>query len=381
MRYGGRVVAAKVYKDRAQRSFKNNAEYKEGRQVRNSRSQRAIERGSRFGQAAAEDAWKSAEVDALYKLHAAEVRVPTPVMYLEGVLLMELVLDADGDAAPRIIDTDLTVDEANAAYRDMLTQLVRILSCDLIHGDLSAYNVLWAAQGPTIIDFPQAISASHNSRSEFFFLRDANNILGHFAAIDRSLMSRSSDAAEIWRAYMRRELSADFVPTGRMRPPPRPHAAPSPPRGQAREPRAAPQPPQRPPQQHRAPQPPQRPPMQHQPQQRPQQQQHQPPPRAPRPQPPPQQRPPQPQQHQPPQRSPQPQQHQPPQRSPQPQQHPQRPHAQRGAPRRPVHTPEVFVRRAPQAPPPAEASRAAPAPESDSERGEAPAHRRRQRRR
>ena len=221
VRFGGNVVAAKVYKDRSQRSFKNNSAYKEGRSVRSSRSQRAIDKKSRFGQAAAEDAWKSAEADALYKLHAANVRVPTPVVFLDGILLMELVLDAHGEAAPRLIDTHLTVAEANAAYRDMLGQIVRILACDLIHGDLSPYNVLWAAAGPTIIDFPQTISASHNSSSEAFFLRDARNILGYFAGIDRSLHARSGDPAEIWRAYLRRELTPDFLPAGR--PPPREH--------------------------------------------------------------------------------------------------------------------------------------------------------------
>ena len=221
VRFGGKVVAAKVYKDRSQRSFKNNAAYKEGRSVRSSRSQRAIDKKSRFGQAAAEDAWKSAEADALYKLHAANVRVPTPVVFLDGILLMELVLGPDGEAAPRIIDTHLTVEEANAAYQDMLGQIVRILACDLIHGDLSPYNVLWAAAGPTIIDFPQTISASHNSSSEAFFLRDARNILGYFAGIDHSLHARSSDPAEIWRAYVRRELTPDFLPLGRP-PPPRP---------------------------------------------------------------------------------------------------------------------------------------------------------------
>ena len=156
---------------------------------------------------------------ALYKLHSAGVRVPTPVMFLEGVLLMELVLDAEGAAAPRLIDTDLTAEQANEAYHDMLKQLVRILSCELIHGDLSPYNVLWSATGPTIIDFPQIISAAHNNSSETFFLRDARNILGHFAGIDRSLNARSGDAGEIWRAYARRELTPDFVPTGRQRPP------------------------------------------------------------------------------------------------------------------------------------------------------------------
>jgi RIO kinase 1 len=231
VRYGAKVVAAKVYKDRAHRSFKNNADYKEGRSVRNTRSQRAMARGSKFGRATAEDAWKTAEVDALYKLHAAGVRVPTPVMYLDGVLLMELVLDAEGEAAPRLIDVGLTPSQANAAYRDMLAQLVRILSCELIHGDLSPYNVLWGATGPTIIDFPQIISASHNSRSEAFFMRDAQNILGHFAAIDRSLLARRGDASEIWRAYVSRELTPDFLPSGRAPafvPRPRPIEAPRP---------------------------------------------------------------------------------------------------------------------------------------------------------
>jgi RIO kinase 1 len=227
VRCNGDVVAAKVYKDRAQRSFKNNSSYKEGRSVRNSRSQRAMERGSKYGKEAAEDAWKSAEVDALYRLHAAEVRVPTPVMYFEGVLLMELVLDAAGNTAPRLIDVALTAEQANAGYHDMLTQLVRMLNCELIHGDLSPYNVLWAAAGPTVIDFPQIVSAAQNTSSERFFLRDAENILGHFARIDRSLRARSGDAFEIWRAYTHRELTPDFRPSGKVRPAPRP-PAPSP---------------------------------------------------------------------------------------------------------------------------------------------------------
>lgn len=220
VRYGERIVAAKVYKDKSQRSFKNKSAYQEGRAVRNTRDQRAMNRRSRFGKGAEEDAWKSAEADALYRLHAAEVRVPTPVLFFEGVLLMELVVDASGVTARRLIDTTLSVEEANAAYHDMLTQLVRMLACDLIHGDLSPYNVLWGAGGATIIDFPQIVSAAQNSNSERFFLRDAENILGYFRAVDARLNARRSDAAEIWRAYMRRELSADFVPTGKVRPPP-----------------------------------------------------------------------------------------------------------------------------------------------------------------
>jgi RIO kinase 1 len=220
VRYAERVVAAKVYKDRAQRSFKNKSAYQEGRGVRNSRDQRAMGKRSSFGRDTEEEAWKSAEVDAMYKLHAADVRVPEPVLFFEGVLLMDLVLDADGVTARRLIDTTLSAEQANAAYHDMLVQLVRMLSCDLIHGDLSPYNVLWAAGGPTIIDFPQIVSAAQNSNSERFFMRDAENILGHFRALDPRLDARRGDAAEIWRAYMRRELTPDFVPTGRLRLPP-----------------------------------------------------------------------------------------------------------------------------------------------------------------
>ena len=219
VRYAERVVAAKVYKDRAQRSFKNKSAYQEGRGVRNSRDQRAMGKRSSFGRDTEEEAWKSAEVDAMYKLHAADVRVPAPVLFFEGVLLMDLVLDEEGVTARRLIDTTLSAEQANVAYHDMLVQLVRMLSCDLIHGDLSPYNVLWAAGGPTIIDFPQIVSAAQNSNSERFFMRDAENILGHFRAIDPRLDTRRSDAAEIWRAYMRRELTSDFVPTGRLRPP------------------------------------------------------------------------------------------------------------------------------------------------------------------
>ncbi|HYI02129.1 RIO1 family regulatory kinase/ATPase [Hyalangium sp.] len=213
--HGGQYVAAKIYKERTQRSFKNNSGYKEGRLVRNSRTRRAMEKGSRFGQAAEEEAWKTAEADTLGKLHAAGVRVPAPVMFYEGVLLMELVVDAEGQPAPRLIDALLTPELATEFYRDLRQQAVKILSCDLIHGDLSAYNILLGASGPIIIDFPQTVAAAANSRAEFFFKRDLENLRLFFAGYDPSLMGREGDASEIWRAYVRRELTPDFVPSGR----------------------------------------------------------------------------------------------------------------------------------------------------------------------
>src|SRR5512137_1501731 len=137
VRHGAEVVAAKVYKARHARNFKNNAAYKEGRQVRSSRTQRAIDRGSRFGQEAAEDAWKAKESDALHRLHAAGVRVPRPVLFYEGILLMEVVVDGHGRPAPRLVDAPLAREQAAGIYGDLRKQVVGMLACDLIHGDLS----------------------------------------------------------------------------------------------------------------------------------------------------------------------------------------------------------------------------------------------------
>ncbi|MBS1121486.1 MAG: hypothetical protein H6Q90_3714 [Deltaproteobacteria bacterium] len=230
VRRGDQTFAAKVYKDRATRSFKNNTEYKEGRKVRNTRTQRAMDSGGQFGRDAAEQEWKSAEADALFKLHGTGVRVPTPIMFYEGVLLMELVRDAEGRPAPRLIDVAIPPEEACAVFADLVAQMISMLCCDVIHGDLSPYNILAAAEGPTIIDFPQVISAVHSSRAEFFFLRDFDNVGRFLAGFDRSLAIHRADGRAIWRAYVSRELTPQFVP-----PPPRPE--PREPRRDARPPR------------------------------------------------------------------------------------------------------------------------------------------------
>jgi RIO kinase 1 len=220
VRRGEGVLAAKVYKDRSTRSFKNNAGYKEGRKVRNTRTQRAMDSGGRFGRDAAEQAWKSAEADALYRLVGSGVRVPTPVMFYEGVLLMELVRDGEGRPAPRMIDVAIEPAAAMAVYADLVAQIIAMLCCDLIHGDLSPYNILAGAEGPTIIDFPQVVSAVHSSRAEFYFLRDFDNVVRFLAAIDPALAVHRHDGRAIWRAYVSRELTREFVPP----PPPAPRA-------------------------------------------------------------------------------------------------------------------------------------------------------------
>src|SRR4051812_11371094 len=200
VRRGDLVLAAKVYKDRSTRSFKNNSDYKEGRKVRNSRTQRAIDSGGRFGRDAAEQAWKSAEADALYRLVDSGVRVPTPIMFYEGVLLMDLVRDAEGRPAPRLIDVPIAPDAAMFIFADLVAQIISMLCCDLIHGDLSPYNILAAAEGPTIIDFPQVISAVHSSRAEFFFLRDFDNVGGFLGGFDEGLAVHSADGRAFGRA-------------------------------------------------------------------------------------------------------------------------------------------------------------------------------------
>jgi RIO kinase 1 len=224
VRRGELVLAAKVYKDRATRSFKNNADYKEGRKVRNTRTQRAIAGGGRFGRDAAEQAWKSAEADALYRLVGSGVRIPAPVMFYEGVLLMELVCDAEGRPAPRLIDVAIDRDAAVGVYADLVAQMISMLCCDVIHGDLSPYNILAAADGPTIIDFPQVVSAVHSSRAEYFFLRDFDNVVRFVAGFDPALSVHRADGRAIWRAYVSRDLTPQFVPPPP--PPPRPTRGP-----------------------------------------------------------------------------------------------------------------------------------------------------------
>jgi RIO kinase 1 len=183
-----------------------------------------MDRGSRFGQAAAEEAWKAKEADALHALHAAGVRVPTPILFYDGVLLMELVVDAHGQPAPRLVDAHVPRDAAAALYADLRGQAIRMLGCDVIHGDLSPYNVLLGRAGPVVIDFPQVVGAAHNSQAESFFRRDLENLRRFLAAVDPSLRSAAGDAREIWRAYVRRELTPDFVPSGKAPPTPPPHA-------------------------------------------------------------------------------------------------------------------------------------------------------------
>ncbi len=214
VRCGDETRCAKVYKDATQRSFRQAVDYTENRKVKNTRQARAMAKGSRFGREATEAAWQSAEVDALYRLAFAGVRVPKPFNFHEGVLLMELVTDAEGAAAPRLNDVAFTADEARTHHAALLREVVRMLCAGVVHGDLSEFNILLAADGPVIIDLPQAVDAAGNNHAQRMLLRDVTNLNDFFGRFAPELLAVQY-GPEIWDLYQRGTLQADTPLTGR----------------------------------------------------------------------------------------------------------------------------------------------------------------------
>lgn len=213
VRSGDDVRCAKVYKDMAQRSFQQRVQYQEGRKMRGSREARAIGKASKYGRKQQETAWKNTEVDALYQLRDAGVRVPEPYGYFHGVLMMELVTDADGHSAPRLGEVELAPDQARGFHRFLVKQVVKMLCSGLIHGDLSEYNVLVAPDGPVIIDFPQVVSAAGNNAARAMLLRDVHNLrdcLGRFAPE----LHATHYGEEMWALYEKGELRTDSELSG-----------------------------------------------------------------------------------------------------------------------------------------------------------------------
>jgi RIO kinase 1 len=214
VRCGDDTRCAKVYKEANARSFRQAVDYTENRRVKNSRQARAMAKGTRFGREAQEAAWQSAEVDALYRLAGAGVRVPKPYNFHAGVLLMELVTAADGDAAPRLNDVTFTPEEARTHHASLLLEVVRMLCAGIVHGDLSEFNVLLADDGPVIIDLPQAVDAAGNNHAQRMLLRDVANLNGFFGAFAPELLT-SEVGPEIWNLYERGLLTPEVALSGR----------------------------------------------------------------------------------------------------------------------------------------------------------------------
>ena len=214
VRCGEETRCAKVYKQATQRSFRQAVDYTENRKVKNTRQARAMAKGTRFGRQATEAAWQSAEVDALYRLAAAGVRVPRPFNFVDGVLLMELVTDADGDAAPRLNDVIFTPEQARVHHQTLIKEVVRMLAAGVVHGDLSEFNVLLGADGPMIIDLPQAVDAAGNNHARRMLLRDVANLRNFFGRFAPDLLD-SNYGAEIWDRYVRGDLQPDAELSGK----------------------------------------------------------------------------------------------------------------------------------------------------------------------
>src|SRR6202171_5956591 len=208
VRAAGEVRCAKVYKEAGKRSFRQAVDYTENRKTKNSRQARAMAKGTRFGREAQERAWQSAEVDALYRLAAAGVRVPKPYNFHEGVLLMELVVDAEGNAAPRLNDLDFTAELAMELHERLVREVVRMLAAGVVHGDLSEYNILLGADGPVIIDLPQAIDAAGNNHAPRMLVRDVDNLRAFFGKFALDLLA-TDYGKEIWALYEAGTLQAE----------------------------------------------------------------------------------------------------------------------------------------------------------------------------
>src|SRR3954468_19980182 len=214
VRCGDAIRCAKVYKEANKRSFRQAVDYTEGRKTKNSRRARAMEKGTRYGRKVQEEAWQSAEVDALYRLAAAGVRVPTPYNFHQGVLLMELVIDGEGDPAPRLNDVDFTEEEACTHHRSLMTQVVRMLCAGVVHGDLSEYNVLLGAEGPVIIDLPQAVDAAGNAHAGAMLERDVANLAAYFGRFAPEILE-TQYGKEIWALYKSGGLRPESELSGR----------------------------------------------------------------------------------------------------------------------------------------------------------------------
>jgi len=216
VRCGSEIRCAKVYKDVAVRSFKKAAQYNEGRKVRNSRRQRAMEKGSKFGRDEQEKIWQTAEVDALYKLRDAGVRVPEAYGCFDGVLLMELITDGDGEVAPRLNDVLIPVERAVEDHTTMMHYGLRMLSAGLIHGDLSEFNVLQAEDGPVIIDLPQAVNAAGNNNAPTMLARDVGNMTRYYSQYAPEL-AETRYAEELWSLFEAGNIDPDTTLTGQFK--------------------------------------------------------------------------------------------------------------------------------------------------------------------
>ena len=217
VRLGDELRVAKVYKASTNRSFKKRSIYTEGRKTRNSRDLRAVSKRSRHGKAIDEEAWRSTEVNMIYRLQRAGVRVPTPYCFESGILVMEMITDANDSPAPRLGEVKLDIEVAREIYKHLIQEVIRMLSAGIVHGDLSDFNILLGHDGPVIIDFPQSVDTAHNNNARDLLLRDVQNIHDFMLGYD-PLFVVPPYGEEMWDLYRRNELTSETVLTGHWKP-------------------------------------------------------------------------------------------------------------------------------------------------------------------
>jgi RIO kinase 1 len=201
---GMELIAAKIYRSRNQRNFKNDAIYLEGRVIGKARVRRAVENKSRFGREAGFGMWVNSEFETLTALSRAGADIPHPIARTQTTILMEYFGDREA-AAPSLGSSQLSRDQAEAAFDNLLGNIELWLAHNYIHGDLSAYNVLyWQGQAKTI-DFPQAVDPRFNPNALLLLTRDVENICRYFTRYGLDYDGRRI-AERLWHRFRRAQL-------------------------------------------------------------------------------------------------------------------------------------------------------------------------------
>ena len=174
------LVAVKIYTDLRVRSFKRDQAYRQGRFIGDSRIEKAIAQGSEKGLDAHQILWVQEEFRQMKHLHGHGVRVPRAIAVSGISLVMEFIGDRDGTPAPRISDLKMETAEAQEAFRQSVQNLKRIVSSGRVHGDYSAFNILWQDDQAVVIDFPQVIEFKNNPDAHAFLERDVRSLCSSF---------------------------------------------------------------------------------------------------------------------------------------------------------------------------------------------------------
>lgn len=202
-----KLVAVKYYRSRLGRGFQNRAAYQHGRVIGDARTARAVANRSRHGLRAAEALWVNHEFDMLCHLRAAGVDVPEPIAATDSAILMECIGDEQRPAV-QLRELRPTASEATSLLDRLLWNIERMLANDVVHGDLSAYNILVANGRPVIIDLPQAVDARTNANASKLLSRDIGNVCRHLGRFGAHVEPEPL-AKNLWARYRRAELSTD----------------------------------------------------------------------------------------------------------------------------------------------------------------------------